>query len=58
VEKSHIDRDENRAPLDFALNQAAIARTVGVAAAWEEAHAFLRSEPPLRLHLLHQIMLI
>jgi hypothetical protein len=58
VEKSHVDRSQHLAPFDFTLDQTSVGMQVSVDAFSDEFRDPITAQPHLRLHLLHQIMLI
>lgn len=59
TEKPQVDHPDFSLPLDFdAVTLAARELRTGCAICWGETEKAAESEPPMRLHLLHQVMLI
>jgi hypothetical protein len=59
VQKTHIDTKPVLASFDFIAIASALADSqVAAALAWERIGDPVRFEPPLRLHLVHQVLLI
>jgi hypothetical protein len=59
VEKAQIDGPQLAVPLDFAaITSASEASQLAAGLCWDHTRKRVESEPPLRLHLLHQIIQI
>ena len=63
TEKCVVDAGDLRLSIDFALNHhgefaSAAIESMAASSFWEYARAYDDTEPPVRLHLLHQIILV